>query len=213
MVASSIVACKDAIHDPMTSLAPMERKASNGIVAHTDSATSPAGIPPEQAEFLAQIRNSAKWKEMQARHQRLSARGALLLAISDAALPNDAVAIIRLGQAKPLSRYVVVSPASLNDDIYMTALLQARVYESKNEDDDSPVTITLYADRRIEIESQAKGRSVDHDRSWGKHAENRLTGPLLASARQGTAAQIHGIGSVVLVRTDRRYSGDGIELK
>jgi hypothetical protein len=181
------------------------------VLAHSDSGPTPVELPAKQAAFLAEIKTTQKWKEMVARQQRMSRREPLVFAVTDEALPLGVASIVRIGQSKPLTRYAVVPRMAFNDELYMRTLLQVHIYESRNEEDASPVTITLFEDKRVEIDSRAKGKRSYVDESGGQQALHKLTGPLLAEADAAAAIHIPGVGAARIVRIERRsVDEDGI---
>lgn len=108
--------------------------------------------------------------------------------------------MVRIGQPGALSRYALVSPDKFDDEVIQLTQLGALAYEMQNEDDHSPVTITIYSDKHIEADSRQNGHvnlgSAAHGAVGDPH---RHSATMLAALPSAPLRHIPGVNSAVRV--------------
>jgi hypothetical protein len=157
---------------------------------------------PISAEMKAKAAaklNDPRVIERHAMMARITARGPLSFAIVEHPLPDDVVAIVRLGQPGPTTRYAVVSSEGFDDAIVQMALGAALSYESSHEEDTGPVSIVVRNDGSANAQSQSHGAASLHMRV-GKVADlGRQSKRMLANRHLGRSVVIDGVGAAVMV--------------
>ena len=133
------------------------------------------------------------------------ARGPLAVAVVDGELPDDRLAVVHLGEAGPLARFIVVSAMTFDDIIYLRALGAAMDYERTNPNDVGRVAITLFRDGRKHIESDQNGIVVGShtpvaERSSGR---NLMAKEILERAAKASPTAVPGVGLARVVNLAR----------
>lgn len=113
-------------------------------------------LPPE----LEAIRSSQTFKDAMDRLRRLVKRPLPSFAFVDAPLPNGVVAIVRLNHSGSLTQYAIVSPSTFNESVRMSVYCGTGWFQSARENDNSPATVTVSADGRMEATSEQLGATV-----------------------------------------------------
>jgi|GEM_PF-3217257 len=203
----SEVACQDKTINT-TPTAPMSDKSDPrpAGIANIPFDGSPSGMrwngpTPDQKAVAEALRADPRVIELMERHKRVSQREPLAFAIVDRPLPPGVLAVVHLGQVGSLHRYAVVSAAAFDDNVYLSARLNAFVYEMAHEDDNSPVTITIKSDNTVEVSSQKYGNLTQGKNERGAVAgPHRKSGPMLSARMNAPVQDIPGHGPARVVR-------------
>ena len=148
----------------------------------------------EQAR-IRQILSSDKLKERMALVRSIAERGTLALVLVDTPLGGGAIGQVHLNASPPLSRFVVASPESLDDELIDRAASLAFKYEARYPMDRDQVMFTLFADGRYTRVSRTNGRVEEQQVFKGFYADRmRRTVEYLQLAAQIKPTNIKGVG-------------------
>ncbi len=162
------------------------------------------GPTPEQKAAAEALRSDPRVIELMARHKRVRQRAPLAFAILDHPLPQGIVALAHLAQPGALPRYAVVSATAFDDNVYLSARLNAFAYEMAHEDDNSPVTITIHSDKTVEVSSQKYGNFTQGRNERRAVADlHRKSGPMLSARLNAPVQDIPGHGSARVVHPEK----------
>lgn len=204
--AFAVTSCSDA-------KAPTAPQAANATRSPLPDGASLSAVPPTEhhypnaqiAALAARVRAAPGFQERLARQQRIAAEGNLPIAVTDTPLPAGGLAIVRLGQSGVPRHYVVMYRAMVSDAAYQHALLAALHYRM-TVDDNSPVTLTLYNNGRVDIASTAFGRRSMSSRVLARHqaspdqaSPNAQTASAIARLAAAAPQRIPGFNAVKFV--------------
>lgn len=158
---------------------------------------------PLTSALLAKIdamHKNPTYLEHTARLRRVTDRGPIAFAFTETPLPAGVLAEVRLGQLGAVPRYALVSRASFDDLVIQLVQASALGYEMRFEDDHSPVTITVHADKRIEAQSESLGHVDMGAATHGVIGDlHRHSAAMLAALPAAEAQQIPGVPVAVRV--------------
>lgn len=117
-------------------------------------------------------------REMLERHRLVAKRGPLAWVFPETPLAEEVLAIVRLGAPAPLPRYAVLRAEGLDDRTLLRVTSAAGDYETTHLTDEGPVTLTLFADGRLESTSTMTGHRT------GTHVPQFESSGLLRSKRE-----------------------------
>lgn len=84
-------------------------------------------------------------------------RGPLAFAFVEQSLPNGVATIVRVNQPGSQRHYAVVSSSNFESSTVAFSYSAGAWYSSQRPDDESPVSITVYTDGRLEANSRDLG--------------------------------------------------------
>jgi hypothetical protein len=144
-------------------------------------------------------RNNPKLMADRAANERILRRGVPALAFVDHPLPDDAIAIVYLGQKHALSRFIVVQQATFTDNVLDTAMELALQWQRDYPSDISPMKAVLFKDGQYRVDSGGSSKSGTISlRRTGNNQE--LMSPELLQRASGVApTPVPGIGQARVV--------------
>ena len=164
--------------------------------------TKRSDLPPDMAERLARVENDPAAQRMLKRHAEVVARGPLAIVLSEADLPGDALAIVKLNAPPPLSRYMVLPAAAMRDDeVFHRARGLASAYQMQHPEDDGEVTLTVLPGLSFIRESRQLGRyEGEQVFTWVTRKRDREVTELRREAAALRFEDVPGIGRAHVVR-------------
>jgi hypothetical protein len=122
-------------------------------------------------------------------------KGPPALVLVDHPLPNDAIAEVYLNRSGPLTRFIVVPRATLDDEVIERAYSLLKNYEMENPDDQGPVTFRVDAKGDFVRTSNAgEHRDRQNFQMFFAGRRDRRSRWLLESALRVPVTEIPGIG-------------------
>jgi hypothetical protein len=168
-----------------------------------DGAAHPAAVAA-----LQRIAQSDVGRMMDERHRSVAARGPLAFVFPERPLPENVLAVVRLGAERSLPRYAVLATGRATNSTLSRVVGVAFMYEMRNPTDQGPVTLTLFSDGRLESVSASRGRDIgthvpERESSHAGDSDSDVQ-ELMARAQESTAIEIPGFGRARVARIDHR---------
>lgn len=117
-------------------------------------------------------------------------------AVSEAALPENAAAIVIRDPGSPTPRLIVISQRSVDDVVLGMARHALRVSETGYPTISHKRTIVLWADQRFRVTTEEGTRQGNFEFSWLSPDRHKISKQLLARATGTRMTALPGIGSV-----------------